>query len=66
MLVDEFSYATAYSTLHRMQRAGGPEVVAVPSQPDGTVDPGALAAAVDERVKLVLITHMPTHVGSAH
>ena len=33
---------------------------------DGTVDPGALAAAVDERVKLVLITHMPTHVGHAH
>lgn len=64
VLVDGFAYATAYATLHRLQLAGGAEVVVVPSRPDGTVDPEGLERAVDGRVRLALITHMPTHVGA--
>ena len=64
ILVDRLAYATAYGALHRRQSAGGAEVLTVPSQPDGTVDPDALRAVLDDRARLVLVTHMPTHVGT--
>src|SRR5207342_2319383 len=45
-------------------QAHGVEVIEVGAQPDGRIDPDALAVALDERVRLVLVTHMPTHVGT--
>jgi selenocysteine lyase/cysteine desulfurase len=44
-------------------REGGVEVVFVPDDEHGHVDVDALAGAIDERVKLVVLTHVPTHSG---
>ena len=64
ILVDGFAYATVCSTLQRLEAAGGPQVEAVRSLPDGTIDLDALEASLDARTRLVLVTHVPTHVGT--
>ncbi len=64
ILLDRFAYATMDASLRRLALSHGVELVEVAAQADGTVDPAALAAALDDRVRLVLVTHMPTHVGT--
>ena len=64
ILVDQFAYNTMHASLRRLAQAHGVEVIEVGVLPDGRIDPGALAAALDDRVRLVLVTHMPTHVGT--
>ena len=64
ILVDQMAYATAYSALRRLELARGSEVVVVPSEHDGTLALGALGDLLDDRTRLVLVTHMPTHVGT--
>ena len=64
VLVDQFAYNTMHASLRRLAEAHGVEVIEVGALPDGRIDPGALAAALDDRVRLVLVTHMPTHVGT--
>ncbi len=64
ILVDGFAYSTVYSALRRLELAGGAHVEVIDSLPDGRLDPDDLARRIDERVRLVLVTHMPTHVGT--
>ncbi|MFD7653499.1 aminotransferase class V-fold PLP-dependent enzyme [Actinosynnema sp. NPDC059797] len=63
VLISEAEYAgTAIPILHRAREAGY-EVDAVPSDASGQLDLGALEEALDERVKLVSLTHVPTNSG---
>ncbi|MEU7167101.1 aminotransferase class V-fold PLP-dependent enzyme [Streptomyces morookaense] len=48
--------------LRTAQRTGA-EVVVVPNDPSGALDTAALAALMDDRVKLVGVTHVPTGGG---
>ena len=64
ILVDQFAYATMDAGLRRLALAHSVEIVEVAALPDGTIDPEALSAVLDDRVRLVLVTHMPTHVGT--
>ena len=64
LLCDHFAYGTMLASLHRLQLARGVEIVAVDSQSDGTIDLDALSRELDERTRLVLVTHMPTHLGT--
>ena len=36
----------------------------VPARPDGRVDAEALMGSIDDRTRLVVVTHMPTHLGT--
>ncbi len=64
LLCDQFSYGTMLASLHRLHLARGVEIVPVDSQGDGTIDLDALSRELDERARLVLVTHMPTHLGT--
>ncbi len=64
VLVDQFTYATVHSTLMALRAARGIAIEVAPAGSDGAVDPEGLAAALDERTRLVVVTHMPTHVGT--
>ena len=64
LLCDQFAYGTMLAALHRLHLARGVEIVAVDSVGDGTIDLDALSRELDERTRLVLVTHMPTHLGT--
>jgi selenocysteine lyase/cysteine desulfurase len=64
ILLDRFAYGTVDGSLRRLALAHGIELVEIGSLPDGSVDPSAVAASLDDQVRLVLVTHMPTHVGT--
>lgn len=64
VLVDQFTYATVHSALMALRAARGVVVDVAPSRPDGTVDADQLADALDDRTRMAVITHMPTHVGT--
>ncbi|HEY5153857.1 MAG TPA: aminotransferase class V-fold PLP-dependent enzyme [Acidimicrobiales bacterium] len=64
VVVDQFAYATVHSTLAALHRGRGVTMDVAPSHPDGTLDLDRLAATVDERTRLVVVTHMPTHLGT--
>ena len=50
--------------LHRAKQTGC-EVVVVPDDTDGQIDVAALADAIDDRVKLISISHIPTGMASS-
>ncbi len=64
ILVDQFTYATTHSSLSALALARGVDIELVASQADGTIDPAALITTLDDRTRLVAITHMPTHLGT--
>ena len=64
ILVDQFAYNTMDASIRQLAHAHGVEVIEVGALPDGRIDPDALSGALDDRVRLVLVTHMPTHVGT--
>ena len=64
VVVDRFTYATTWSALQALRAARRVEPVVAPSRSDGTVDPDGLAELLDERVRVVAITHVPTHLGT--
>ena len=64
VLVDQFTYATVHSALMALRSARGVVVDVAPARPDGAIDADQLAEALDDRTRLVAITHMPTHVGT--
>ena len=63
VLVDQFAYATVYTSIQRLRAARGIEVEVVASHADGSVDVGRLAGLTDASTRLVSVTHMPTHLG---
>jgi selenocysteine lyase/cysteine desulfurase len=64
VVVDRFAYASCWATLLRLQAVTGVDLAVAPSGADGAVDPARLDEVVDDRTRLVLVTHVPTHVGT--
>jgi cysteine desulfurase/selenocysteine lyase len=64
VVMDRFAYGTVHATLGALHRSHGLELVVAPAHDDGTADLDALVDLVDERTRLVVATHIPTHVGT--
>ncbi|WP_378734007.1 aminotransferase class V-fold PLP-dependent enzyme [Nocardia brasiliensis] len=63
ILVSEADYASNAIAALQRARATGATVERIPSDSSGQLDLDALAAMVDERVKLVSVLHAPTNGG---
>ncbi|MFQ5400642.1 MAG: aminotransferase class V-fold PLP-dependent enzyme [Anaerolineae bacterium] len=63
ILTAEASYASNYIAFLQMARRRGVVIDVVPSDASGQVSVAALRKMIDERVRLVAITHMPTNGG---
>ncbi len=64
VVVDQFAYASSWATLQRLRAVTGVEVAVAPALDDGSIDPERLGEAVDDRTRLLLATHVPTHIGT--
>jgi cysteine desulfurase/selenocysteine lyase len=56
-------YASNYIAFLQVARRTGAEICVVESDPAGEVDLGALEKLLDDRVKLIALTHVPTNGG---
>ncbi|MDH3233893.1 MAG: aminotransferase class V-fold PLP-dependent enzyme [Alphaproteobacteria bacterium] len=63
ILTAEAEYASNYIAYLQTARATGATVEAIPSDEHGQVSASALAEMLDDRVKLIAITHVPTNGG---
>lgn len=63
VLTASTEYSTNWLSLLRVRERTGCTIEVVPDRPSGEVDVDALAAMLDERVKLVMITHVATSNG---
>jgi cysteine desulfurase/selenocysteine lyase len=63
ILTAEAEYAANYVGYLNAQRRFGAEIVVVPSDASGQLDVAALEAAIDDRSKLISVTHIPTNGG---
>lgn len=63
ILTARAEYASNYIAFLQMARRSGAVIETVPDDESGQLDTAALAAMIDDRVKLVAITHVPTNGG---
>lgn len=63
ILTSPASYASNYIAFLQVARRTGARVDVVPADSDGQVDVDALRERVDDRVRLVALTHVPTNGG---
>lgn len=63
ILTAEAEYAANYVSYLQAARTKGLEVVVVPSDEAGALDLNALENLIDEKVKLISVTHVPTNGG---
>jgi len=63
ILTVEAEYATNYITYLQVKRDYGLEIVVAPSDETGSVDVDVLESLIDDRVKLISMTHIPTNGG---
>ena len=63
ILTTRAEYASNYIALAQVAQRTGAAIEVVPDDPAGQVDVDALAAMLDERVKLVSLVHVPTQGG---
>ena len=63
ILTAEAEYAANYIAYLQVAKKVGAVVETIPSTNSGEVDVGALENMIDERVKLISITHIPTNGG---
>jgi cysteine desulfurase/selenocysteine lyase len=63
ILISQAEYGNNLLALLRAARTQGVKIQAIPNDPVGQVSVEALRQMLDERVKLVAITHIPTHGG---
>ncbi|TVQ34474.1 MAG: aminotransferase class V-fold PLP-dependent enzyme [Geminicoccaceae bacterium] len=63
ILTSEAEYSSNVLAFLQMQRRRGVGIDVVPSHPDGRLDVAALERMLDDRVKLVAVTHIPTYNG---
>ncbi len=63
ILTAEAEYASNYLAYLQLKAEKGVEVETIPSTADGELDVGALESMIDERVKLISVTHVPTNGG---
>ncbi|MEM7226484.1 MAG: aminotransferase class V-fold PLP-dependent enzyme [Pseudomonadota bacterium] len=63
VITAEAEYASNYLAFLKAARERGIEIVVVPSDNTGQLDAARLAELIDQRVKLIAITHVPTNCG---
>lgn len=63
VLTGAAEYASNYIAFLQARQRLGIEVEAVPSDASGQIDVAALEARIDDRVKLIAVTHVPTNGG---
>jgi selenocysteine lyase/cysteine desulfurase len=63
ILTTQVEYASNYIALRQVADRTGAVIEFIPDDPSGAVDVDALAAMIDERVKLVSLVHVPTQGG---
>jgi len=63
ILVSEAEYATNFISYLQVADEEGAEIVVIPSDATGQLDVAALGEAVDQRTRLISITHVPTNGG---
>jgi cysteine desulfurase/selenocysteine lyase len=63
VLVASSEYASNVLPLLQLQERLGISVEAIPDGPDGTLDVSAVAGLLDDRVRLVAVTHLPSQNG---
>jgi selenocysteine lyase/cysteine desulfurase len=63
ILTTEAEYATNFIMYLKAKRDHGAEIRVVPSDESGQIDVAALTDAVDERTRLISISHIPTNGG---
>jgi selenocysteine lyase/cysteine desulfurase len=63
ILTDVAAYASSFIAFLQVARKTGATVEVVPNDEHGQISVQALREAVDERVKLIAITHVPTNGG---
>lgn len=63
ILTAEAEYGANYVAYLQVAKRTGAVIEVIPSAPTGETSPDALAAMMDDRVKLVSITHVPTNGG---
>jgi selenocysteine lyase/cysteine desulfurase len=63
VLTARAEYASNYLALLQAKELLGIEVVVIPTDEAGALDAGAVPGLLDERVRLVAVTHVPTHGG---
>lgn len=56
-------YASNYIAFLQVAKSKGVEIAVVPNDANGQIDVAALSRMIDERVKLIAITHVPTNGG---
>jgi len=59
----EAEYASNYISYLQAARSHGVEIVVAPSGADGAVDLAALRNLIDDKVKMIAVTHVPTNGG---
>ena len=63
ILTARAEYASNYIAFLQMARRVGVEIVPIPNDPSGQLDVEALRRAMDDRVKLIAVSHVPTNGG---
>ncbi len=63
ILTVESEYAANFIAFLQVAQAHGVEIVVIPNDEAGQVSVSALRDAIDERVKLIAMTHVPTNGG---
>lgn len=63
VLISPMEYGSCYLSLLHLSRRKGVSVEVVPVNADGLVNMDELRGRLDDRVKLVAMTHVPTHDG---
>lgn len=63
ILTGEAEYASNYLEFLRLAQDVEVSIDVIPSDEHGRTDPSALAAMLDERVRLIALTHVPTNGG---
>ncbi|MEQ8655426.1 MAG: aminotransferase class V-fold PLP-dependent enzyme [Kiloniellales bacterium] len=63
VVTGEAEYASNYLNFLRAKERLGIEILVAPSDVSGQIDVDALEALLDERVRLIAITHIPTNGG---
>ncbi len=63
ILTARAEYASNYLAFLQVARRTGAEIVTIPCDEDGAVSLPALERLIDDRVKLIAVTHVPTNGG---
>ncbi len=63
ILTGEAEYGANYVAYLQVAKRTGAVIEVIPSTPEGETSPAALAEMIDDRVKLISLTHVPTNGG---